>query len=165
MGDDSKEIRAAAEAKGIDIANVLKVVRPRLGTEAGLGLYRLLRFVALEDILGRGAGGATYIAGKKLGASLGMTTLEEYFALCTSLKIGIIEVPVMKEDMIHVDVYECATCAGMEPVGRVLCHFEGGMLAGVVESVLKKRARATEVKCMGGLGHDSCSYDLELKPM
>lgn len=163
MNKPPKEVEAAAAAKGIDVANVLKVVRPKLGTEAGLGLYRLLRLVALEDIMGRGASGTAYLAGKKLGLSLGLPTLKDFLDLCAALKIGLVEVPIMNDKEIHIDIYECATCAGMDAVGRVICHFEGGLIAGVVESILKKRARATEVKCMGGLGDISCSYDIELK--
>lgn len=148
--------------RGVDVANALRVVRPQLGAETGVALYRLLRLVALEDIMGRGASGTAYIAGKKLGLSLGLPKVEDFLALCKQLKVGIIEVPVMKDHLIHVDVYECVTCAGMERVGRPLCHFEGGLIAGVVESILKKRTRAIEVTCIGGLGDKACGFDLEL---
>ncbi|HTJ44433.1 MAG TPA: V4R domain-containing protein [Kofleriaceae bacterium] len=118
--------------------------------------------MALEDIIGRGAAGTAYIAGKKLGASLGLTTLDDFLGLCTSLKIGVIKVPRLTANNAHVDVYECVTCAGMKTVGRTLCSFEGGMIAGVVETVTKKRARAREVTCIGGLGHESCGFDIDI---
>ena len=149
--------------QGVDLANAMKIARPSLGDNAGVALYRLLRLVALEDIIGRGAAGTAYVAGKKLGISLKMTKLEDFLALCTSLKIGIIKVPVMTNEKIHVDVYECITCSGMDRVGRALCHFEGGMIAGVVETILHKRTRAHEVTCIGGLGHDACGFDLEFR--
>jgi predicted hydrocarbon binding protein len=151
--------------KGVDVANALNIVRPSLGDQAGIALYRLLRLVALEDIIGRGASATAYLAGKKLGIKLGMTKLEDFLALCTALKIGIIKVPVMKAEHIHVDVYECVTCSGLKTVGRALCTFEGGLIAGAVENILKKRTRAHEVTCIGGLGHDSCGFDLEFKPL
>jgi uncharacterized protein len=144
----------------VDVTNALRIVRPTLGDDAGVALYRLLRLVALEDIIGRGAAGTAYVAGKKLGGSLGLTSLEQFLELCAALKIGVIEVPVLTASRVHVDVYECITCSGMEPVGRVLCHFEGGLIAGVVEGVLGKRTRAKEVTCIGGLGHDACGFDL-----
>ncbi len=147
----------------VEIANALKIDRPTLGPEAGIGLYRLLRLVALEDIIGRGAAGTAYLAGKKLGLSLGLTKLDDFLQLCADLKIGVIKVPVITESKIHVDVYECVTCAGMATVGRTLCHFEGGLIAGSVESILKKKTRAHEVTCIGGLGHETCGFDLELK--
>jgi uncharacterized protein len=151
--------------KNVDVANALNIVRPSLGDQAGIALYRLLRLVALEDIIGRGAAGTAYVAGKKLGLALGLTKLEDFLALCTALKIGIIKVPVLKAEQIHVDVYECVTCSGLKKVGRTLCHFEGGMIAGAVESILKKRTRAHEITCIGGLGHDSCGFDLEFRPL
>jgi predicted hydrocarbon binding protein len=147
----------------IEVGNALKVARPTLGTDTGVALYRLLRLVALEDIIGRGAAGTAYVAGKKLGTALGITRLEDFIQLCTDLKIGVIKVPIMKANHIRVEVFECVTCSGMDPVGRVLCHFEGGLIAGVTESVLKKPVRATETTCIGGLGDDACGFDLAIR--
>jgi predicted hydrocarbon binding protein len=147
----------------VNVSNALRIDRPSLGNDAGVALYRLLRLVALEDIIGRGAAGTAYVAGKKLGLNLGLATLDGFLELCHALKVGVIKVPVMTEHRIHVDVYECVTCAGLAPVGRTLCHFEGGLIAGAVESILKKRTRALEVSCIGGLGHDTCGFDLDIK--
>jgi predicted hydrocarbon binding protein len=149
--------------RNVDVGNALKIARPTLGNDAGIALYRLLRLVALEDIIGRGAAGTAYLAGKKLGHSLALPRLEDFLALCTALKIGIVEVPVKTATRIHVDVYECVTCSGMDKVGRPLCHLEGGLIAGVVESITKKRTRAVEVTCIGGLGDKACGFELDLK--
>lgn len=146
----------------VDVENALRITRPTLGDTAGVALYRLLRLVALEDIIGRGAAGTAYVAGKKLGHSLGFTKLDQFLELCASLKIGVIDVPVLTSTKVHVDVYECITCSGMETVGRTLCHFEGGLIAGVVETVLDQRARAKEVTCIGGLGDEACGFDLAI---
>ena len=154
---------ASTPHQGVDVANALRITRPTLGDNAGVALYRLLRLVALEDIIGRGAAGTAYVAGKKLGLSLGLTQLDAFLELCGALKIGIIKVPVMSESKIHVDVFECVTCSGLQRVGRVLCHFEGGLIAGAVESILHRRSRAIEVSCIGGLGDDACGFDVILK--
>lgn len=154
---------AVAEPAKVDVQNALSIVRPSLGDTAGIALYRLLRLVALEDIIGRGAAGTAYIAGKKLGGGLGLTSLEDFLGLCAALKIGVIKVPVLTANRAHVDVYECVTCSGMAPVGRTLCSFEGGLIAGAVEAVTKKRTKAREVTCIGGLGHDACGFDLEME--
>lgn len=155
----------STRSRNVEVANALNVVRPTMGNDAGVALYRLLRLVALEDIMGRGAAGTAYVAGKRLGLSLGLKKLEDFLALCKSLKVGVIEVPVIAETRIHVDVYECVTCAGLATVGRPLCHFEGGLIAGVVEGIVKKRTRAHEVTCIGGLGDKACGFDLELHPL
>jgi predicted hydrocarbon binding protein len=156
------EERIVTQYKNIDVGNALNVVRPTLGENAGVALYRLLRLVALEDIMGRGASGAAYLAGKKLGMSLGLTKLEDFLQLCKDLNIGLIEVPVATENSIHVDVYECVTCSGLQTVGRAICHFEGGLIAGVVQTVTGRNVRAREVTCIGGLGDESCGFDLDL---
>jgi len=149
-------------AKRIDIANALSIVRPQLGDRAGVALYRLLRLVALEDIIGRGAGATAYVAGKKLGQNLGITKLEDFLALCTSISLGIVKVPVMTANRIYVDVYECVTCSGMATVGRTLCQFEAGLVAGVVQAITGKQTKAKEMTCIGGLGHDSCGVEVLL---
>jgi predicted hydrocarbon binding protein len=160
---DANDLQQMAAHRNVDIGNALKITRPTLGDQAGVALYRLLRLVALEDIIGRGAAGTAYVAGKKLGLNLGMTRLEDFLGLCTALKIGVIEVPVLTPERVHVDVYECITCAGLDTVGRPLCHFEGGLIAGAVETILKKRTRALEVTCIGGLGDKACGFDLVFK--
>jgi uncharacterized protein len=162
QGADPNRVPSIGASQRVDVANALSIVRPTLGDNAGVALYRLLRLVALEDIIGRGAAGTAYVAGKKLGNSLGLTKLEQFLELCSTLKIGIIEVPILTESRIHVDVYECVTCSGMRTVGRTLCHFEAGLVAGVVETVVKKRAKAREVTCIGGLGHDTCGVEVEI---
>jgi predicted hydrocarbon binding protein len=149
-------------AKRIDIANALSIVRPQLGDRAGVALYRLLRLVALEDIIGRGAGATAYVAGKKLGQNLGITKLEDFLALCASISLGVVKVPVMTSTRIYVDVYECVTCSGMATVGRTLCQFEAGLVAGVVQAITGKQTKAKEMTCIGGLGHDSCGVEVLL---
>lgn len=151
------------EFNQIDIGNALQIVRPKLGDKSGVALFRLLRLVALEEIMGRGASGTAYFAGKKLGLALGITKLEDFLELCTDLNIGIIDVPVFTDTKIHVDVYECVTCSGLDPVGRPICQFEGGLIAGVVQGITGKKVNAHEVTCIGGLGDESCGFDLNLQ--
>ena len=163
MRDNS--LRASDGSAGqnrIDVTNALSIMRPKLGDQAGVALYRLLRLVALEDIIGRGAGATAYVAGKKLGQSLGLTSLEDFLGLCNAISLGIIKVPVLTANRIYVDVYECVTCSGMRPVGRTICQFEAGIVAGVVQTVTGKPTKAKELTCIGGLGHDSCGVEVLL---
>ena len=146
----------------VTIANAMQIARPRHGDMAGVGLYRMLRLVALEDIIGSGAGAITYYAGKKLGQSLGLKDLDGFLEICKQLNIGHIDIPSITNEKIHVDIYECVTCSGLDPVGRVLCHFEGGLIAGALQSILGKKVQAREVTCIGGLGDDTCGYDIAI---
>jgi predicted hydrocarbon binding protein len=153
----------APPRQNVDVANALRVVRPTLGDDAGVALYRLLRLVALEDIIGRGAAGTAYVAGKKLGASLGLSQVDELLELCATLKVGIIKVPIVTPSKVRVEVFECVTCSGLTPVGRPLCHFEGGLVAGALQTIFKQKVRAIETTCIGGLGDECCGFDLERK--
>nr|WP_305908926.1 V4R domain-containing protein [Methylomarinum sp. Ch1-1]MDP4521792.1 V4R domain-containing protein [Methylomarinum sp. Ch1-1] len=94
---------------------------------------------------------------------MGLTELEDFLQLCKDLNIGIIEVPVATETQIHVDVYECVTCSGLETVGRPICHFEGGLIAGAVQTISGRKARAREITCIGGLGDETCGFDIALE--
>ncbi len=149
--------------QGVDIANALQVVRPTLGDSAGVALYRLLRLVALEDIIGRGAAGTAYVAGKKLGISLGLAKVDQLLELCAALKVGVIKVPVATATRVRIEVYECVTCSGLKPVGRTLCHFEGGLVAGALTTIFKQKIRAVETECIGGLGDEACAFEIERK--
>ena len=155
--------KSVPDHRNVDVANALKIVRPSLGDDAGVALYRLLRLVALEDIIGRGAAGTAYVAGKKLGCSLGLTQVEQLLELCASLKVGVIKVPIVTPNRVRVEVYECVTCSGLTPVGRPLCHFEGGLVAGALQTIFKQKVRAVETTCIGGLGDEACGFDLERK--
>jgi predicted hydrocarbon binding protein len=155
------ELAKPAPYQHVDVPNALRVVRPSLGDNAGVALYRLLRLVALEDIIGRGAAGTAYLAGKKLGISLGLDKLDSLLELCDALKVGIIKLPVLTESRVRVEVFECVTCSGLKPVGRALCHFEGGFIAGSLTTIFKQRIRAVETTCIGGLGHDACGFEIE----
>ncbi len=150
--------------KSVDIVNALQINRPEMGDFTGVSLYRLFRLVAMEDIMGMGASAISYYAGKKLGIAMQFKQVDDFLALCQQLKIGRIEIPVLTNDFIHVDVYECVTCSGLTPVGRCLCHFEGGLIAGAVEGILGKKVQAKEVTCIGGLGDESCGFDLVIDP-
>ena len=87
----------ASDSDGvITLQNALQVSRPELGNQAPVALFRLVRLVALEAIVGRGASGTFYVAGKKLGESLGLSKVEEFLAICDQLSIGKIDVQRFK---------------------------------------------------------------------
>ena len=146
----------------VQLENALQVLRPTLGNEPPIGLYRLVRLVALEEILGRGSAGTAYLAGKNLGASLKMPDPDAFLKLCHDLKIGRLQVDQQSPTEIKADVFECLTCSGLNPVGRTLCSFEAGLVAGVVQDLTHKRTHAREVSCIGGLGHETCGFEVTL---
>jgi predicted hydrocarbon binding protein len=65
------------------------------------------------------------------------------------------------DSLVHVDIYECATCSEQHLPGCPMCHFEGGLIGGVLETLVKRATLVHEVSCIGGLGDVSCGFDLE----
>ena len=65
--------RLRAQTPAIDVAGALRVARPTLGADAGVGLYRMLRLVAFDAGSGAEAAATARAAGEKLGRSLGLT--------------------------------------------------------------------------------------------
>ena len=47
----------------VDFANATKIVRPTLGDEAPIALFRLVRLILLEEVFGVGATAAAYLLG------------------------------------------------------------------------------------------------------
>lgn len=145
----------------VDVGNALRIDRPKLGSEAPIAVFRLLRLVVLEDLFGPAAAAQAYLAGKKLGGQLGLQSVEQFLDLCRQLKFGEISVEKMNEGF-KVDVHECITCAGMTPVGRPLCSFEGGLIAGAIGSILQVKVQARETSCIGGLGNPTCGFEVKI---
>jgi serine/threonine protein kinase/predicted hydrocarbon binding protein len=152
--------RLRAEAPAIDVLSALRVTRPSLGAEAGVGLYRLLRLAAFDTAAGEEAFAAARAAGEKIGRSLGLGTLEELLELCRELKLGVVEIPVADRSGVHVVVRECAACAGAHESGQMTCHFEGGLIAGAVSSIFGRAVRVRETACLGGRGEDACRFEI-----
>lgn len=147
----------------VSIANALQVHRPEVGNMAPVALFRLVRLVVMEDLFGRAAGAPAYLAGKQLGRNLGLTHIDQFLKLCDDLKIGRVQITEHDPHHLHIDVHECVTCAGLTPVGRTLCAFEGGLMAGVIEGIHGKPTQAKEITCIGGLGDETCGFDLVLR--
>jgi predicted hydrocarbon binding protein len=155
-------LRAPNGPPKLDVTRTLERARPALANGMGLSLYRLLRQVALEDVIGIGSSEVARLAGRKLGRSLGLRSVEDFISVCRSLRIGIIRMPVMTDVMIHVDIYECAACRNTERSGCALCPFEGGLVAGIVEGLVGHTTEVREVSCIGGCGDEACGFDLAI---
>ncbi|MBO8182119.1 MAG: hypothetical protein H0Z28_04905 [Archaeoglobus sp.] len=78
------------------------------------------------------------------------------------LRIGLLELEAFKEDVVKISIYECVSCSGMSNIGKTVCYFEGGLMAGAYEVITKRPAFAIETKCWG-TGYDHCEFDIRLK--
>ncbi|MFN3813850.1 MAG: V4R domain-containing protein [Aquificaceae bacterium] len=155
------------------IEAISQIRRPQLGKEIPLLVFRAFRVfsgIYLEDTLGQ-KGAITLIqkAGKEFGKEVGERLkdedLERYLIKVADFvrdaKVGLL-IPVEKnKEKLVVALDECITCSGMPNIGKKICHFEAGFVAGIVEIHLGKRVRAYETKCNAN-GDNICEVLVEL---
>ncbi len=140
-----------------DINSLRKTNRKTLGNEVDIAMFRLVRFMDLKKYLGTGANAVIYAAGKQYGKELNPKSVEEVVKFCMDLKIGIIS--IINKNPLTIRVNECITCSGLEKNNELLCYFEGGFIAGCLESIYGKKVNVKETKCEG-LGDDFCQFEV-----
>lgn len=154
------------------IADVKPTDRPVLGNEVPLLVFRAFRHFSggyVDDVLGRGAAVVFQNGGRELGREAGAMlykpNLDEYLlGVCQFVResrIGILTPREVTETLIVVDLDECITCSGLSNIGKRVCHFEVGFVAGVVEALVKKKTKATELKCCAN-GEGTCQVAVEI---
>jgi uncharacterized protein len=147
--------------KEYTIDDLKRIVRPELGNDIPLLLYRILRIVGMRSILGESAGATLYMVGKQVGKLIGARDLQDFRAKIVELKVGIPEIEVVDEDQIVVKLYECITCAGYAYTGEMFCDMESGIIAGLLETVYGRKARSTQTKSWS-VGFYHCEFEILL---
>jgi hypothetical protein len=147
--------------KEYSIEEVSRIVRPELGEDIPLTLYRILRVIGMRKILGETTGATLYMMGKQVGTMIGARDLDDFSAKIKELKVGIPEAQVVEEDNIVVKLYECITCAGFANTGEMFCDMESGIIAGLLETIFKKKARSTQTKSWS-VGYNYCEFEVIL---
>lgn len=148
--------------------------RHRLGPYVSLSHYRALTagFSGyMETKLGHMGNAIMYavgrITGRRATADLvrenpsGDQALELMFAEMRGHGIAIAEVGQRTEDRVDVVLHESAAAAGAQPMGKPLCHYQAGLLAGIFEAVTGRTTQARETKCWG-LGDRLCEFRIDL---
>ncbi len=152
--------------------------REKLGPLVPIRLFQILRMVALgsnvEDMLGDGAPALVYQSGQSLGQILGQAVMEQadkdleaYVGLieqlCKKLSIGLLipETIDLKSGLFELRVDECVSCAGIDGVRSPICHFEAGMVGGIIKTFFDTNVKAKETKC-NALGDDTCLIQVNL---
>ncbi len=143
------------------IEDLNHIVRPELGDQIPLVLYRILRIIGMRSILGESTGATLYMVGKQVGNLIGAKDLQEFQDKIVELKVGIPEVTILDEDQIVVKLRECITCAGYAYTGEMFCDMESGIIAGLLEKVYGKKARSTQTKSWS-VGYSYCEFEVFL---
>jgi len=103
--------------------------------------------------------------GRELGATLPKSSLDDYLNAVTELvktsRIGVLKKVSLDENHLVLALDECITCAGMDNINKRICHFEVGLVAGLMESFIGKKVRARETKCNAN-GEGTCEVTVDL---
>jgi len=126
--------------------------------------FRLVRFCKLSKIVGGSAADILwYSSGKDLGMLLVdkglIKSVDDIARVLLDQRIGIVDVVKESSNRMRVHVYECMTCSGIPNIGKTVCHFEGGVIAGILTRLMGSEARAIETHCWGR-GNRFCGFDI-----
>lgn len=104
--------------------------------------------------------------GKEVGRNLYNSDLYKYLGGVVQWVfdsgVGVLKPVEVSESNIIVQLDECLTCAGMDSIGKRICHFEVGLVAGIVETFLERKVPGEETKC-GANGEGTCEVTVRLK--
>ncbi len=162
----------------VDLSRVGDVIseRRQLGPYIALSHYRALTtgFVSyMEHKLGHMGDAILYAVGRLAGKRAAGEIMREAPDLEAAKRqvlneirengIGLPEVRQATEDRVDVVIHESAPAAGVKPIGRPICHYQAGMLAGIWEALTGKNTHGKETKCWG-LGDRLCEFRVDIDP-
>ena len=155
------------------LEQISAIDRPVLGDAIPLVVFRAFRHFSsdyVEELMGRSAAVVFQNGGRELGKEVGIsmmnpdlnTYLGSVIEWVKESKIGLLRPVEVSDEKIILALDECITCAGMANIGKRICHFEVGLVAGVVEAFTGQKVRAHESKC-GANGEGTCEVTVLLK--
>lgn len=100
-----------------------------------------------------------YNTAKNVGRNLNVTDYNSLSEKITALGIGQIVMTNMSDEKIVFRLDDCFTCSEMENIGKPVCYFEAGILAGAVSTISKQDMDAVEVRC-NALGDNYCEFEV-----
>ena len=149
------------------------VHRPDVGTDIPIVIFRAFRHFSADYVAKMlGDKGAALVfqnsgrdLGREAGASMMSKDLNEYLAAVTQfvydMKLGKLRAEEISNERMIFGLDECITCAGMPNIGKRICHFEVGLVAGIVEAFAGVKVRAFESKCNAN-GEGICEVTVDL---
>src|SRR4030067_1087445 len=116
-------------------------IRKTLPDKVDLKLYRTL--IHSLQWVSVGYASALYFAGKKLGSEIISkdvkgndikSVMKEISNLFKTYEIGKLDVLETSDKRNIAQLKDCAACYHMESIGKTVCFFEAGLIAGILEA-------------------------------
>lgn len=143
-----------------ELRDAIKMTKKRKKDQISIWVPRML--VNSLQWISVGYCSALYFAGKKVGkeiiskevkGSSMKDILKEIKEIFKKFGIGEIEVVEITDKKCILHLKECYACFHIQHMGRPICFFESGLIAGIIEAKTKKNVVVTETMC-GGLGDE-----------
>lgn len=147
--------------KEYTLEDIKNIVRPTLGNEVPVEIFRILRIIGMRNLLGESSGHALYMMGKHVGSIFDPKDENDIGEVIKQMRIGIPQIEKKDEGRFIVRLYECITCAGFPYTGEMFCDMESGILAGLFEKMTGKKAKSTQTKSWS-VGYNYCEFDIIL---
>lgn len=145
----------------LDVPRVFEYDRPSLGGSVPIPLYRVVRLLALREVVGSKISAAILnVCGRSVARKMRIRNVQELVCALENLSVGKLTSLKQTDDSVVLAATECATCSGLPNIGEAVCHFETGFIAGGLENVLGKSVGAVETQCWG-LGDTICRWEAE----
>lgn len=148
--------------------------RPTLGPTVPIEMFRAMRLLGMMqgmDALIGNASSLVYSAGREVGKPIGAqlaeaargdlgTFVELTAKKMADLGVGVVSLAAARPEdgYLLVDVNECITCSGIDPIGKKICHFEAGIISAVLEAFTRKANTVVETKC-NATGDGVCQFE------
>ena len=145
--DEAGSIQALVAGRALRIRN-------QLTDDVPLSLFRAVKAAMA---MSKNANKALYEAGQfiannclvKLTEKDPNIIMEHLQNTFYNLNLGILEAGQISPSMWVLNLHESATAHGTTIKGSPLCHFEAGLISGVLTNALNKNAVVQETKCIG----------------
>jgi hypothetical protein len=153
-----------------ELKNALKKgkIRKTMADKVDIKLPRIL--IHSLQWVSVGYSSALYFAGKRLGKEVLAkdikgnnikNLLKEIGGFFSKIGIGKMEIVEAGNNKSIVHLKECSTCYHMESIGKTVCFFEAGLIAGILEGKLNKNVTVNETVC-GGLGDEIDEFTIKI---
>ena len=155
-----KELRKPLNTalRQVEVMNIVRGNRPRLGREVSLWMFRAACFEGLMQSHGRDFNPWSLLAGRKFGQLVQIPDYASIDKAFRSMKIGTVTY-TESANVVTFNVGECMICSGIISIEEPCCGFVGGLLGSVVQRVTDRDVIVKETQCM--VRHaDTCRFEV-----
>lgn len=171
LREEKGEVEVTPRVDSFSLTDLLAPERPtfqRLNPEDAVYVmtFRLLRWSQPPELGEKALAIVLYSAGREIGEKAverGLIgNIDDLMSFTLNQRIGLFDILEVGSNKIQILVYESISSSGIPNIGKAVCHFERGLIAGVLHKLTGRRVAVRETHCWGlGYTHDRFEAVLE----